>query len=163
MDKNKFSCIFLLLILLVQTYFSITSSSYDYKNTYSPAFQAATFLKQYKNCNIYGLTFNEGAINPYFKHNIYQNWNKNLGFFYWNTKSKFYQQKIDEKYMLKHNLEIVVTSKFYTTLDYNQLKEKYNQYVFHGYSYFENKKYEDQTQIIYVLKKIDKKTKDIKY
>ena len=153
MENNKLVIILLLFTFIIQTYYSISSSIYDYKNTYSPAKEATKFIKKYNTKNIYGLSFNESAINPYFKKNIYKNWDKDIGFFYWNKKSKYYKQKINEKYMLSHNLDIVVTSNFYKKLNDKLLKSKYNIYEFNGYSYFENFKYEDQTIKIYVLKK----------
>lgn len=158
MENNKSIIILLLFTFSIQIYYSISASFYDYKNIYSPAKEVATFLKKYKTKKIYGLTFNENAINPYFSKNIFINWD-NGAFFYWNTKNKFYENIISEQEMLNKKLDIVVVSSFYRKLNDEILKEKYNIYEFNGYSYFENFKYENQTIKVYILKTIDKKDK----
>ena len=155
MHTNKMIISLLLFTIVIQISWSISSCTYDYNKIYSPASNVATFIQKFKNNNIYGLSFNESAINPYFKNNIFKNWKQDISFFYWNTQNKFYQKYIDENYMLKHNLEIVIVSKFYRILDDNKLKNTYNIYEFKGATYFENSIFEDQTIKVYILKTID--------
>ena len=159
MENNKLVIILLLFSFVIQIYYSISSSIYDYKYNYCPAEKVAKFIKKYKTKDIYGLSFHTVSINPYFEKNIYKNWDKKFAFFYWNKNSKFYKQKINEKYILSNNPKIIVNTK-HTHLKDNLLKEKYNIYKFNGYSYFENFKNENQTFKVYVLKKFDNKKQE---
>lgn len=153
MENNKLVVILLLFSFIIQIYWSFTSSLYDYKESYNPSKEVATLLKKYPNNKIYGLSYNENTINAYFNKNIFVNWD-DIGFFYWDERNKFYNKPVDESVMLKNNLEIVVSSDFYVTLDDNILKDKYKIYKFKGYTYFEDEKYEDQTIKVYILKDI---------
>jgi len=161
LEKNRFSILLILLVIIIQIPWSIKSACYDYKNKFSGASDVANFIKKYdyKNIEIYGLSFNETAINPYFQENIFENWNAKTGFFYWSRKNSYYDKRIDSDIMINNKLEMVVTSVLYNNLDEDKLKEDYNIYKFPGYSYIENFKFEDQTYIVYVLKDIDAKKK----
>ncbi len=159
MARNKYVLFLLVFSFSVQTYYTISSSIYDINNVFSPAKEAADFLRKYQDNKIYGLTFNDGAINPYFDKNIYLNWDNDISFFYWNTKNKFYDNFITEEKMLDNNMEVVVNSIFSRRLDDDLLKDKYNIYEFKGYTYFQNHTFENQTIKIYVLKEIDKDVK----
>lgn len=153
--NSKWLNIFLVACLFVQVTWSFNSIKYDYTNNYSSAKDVANFIKEYdyENLTIFGSSFYDSAINPYFDKNIFDNWNEDIGFFYWNTKNKYYKQPINAKIY-----DMIVIS----DLHYNELKEpmswikeQYNVYYFEGYSYAENFKYEPQGTIVYVLKNID--------
>lgn len=156
MENSKMLNIFLVICLLVQVYWSGSSIIYECNNNYSSSLDVANFIKKYdyENLDILGASFNESGVNPYFNKNIYDNWNGDIGFFYWNTNNKYYDQSMYDK-----EYDIVVVSDFYMNdfikLDYS-LGYKYNSYYFEGYSYVEDYKYESLGTTVYVLKEIDK-------
>ena len=154
---NKYIIFLLLLTCLIQCYWNIRSCTYDFKNNYTGAKEVAKYLKQY-DCDkltIYGVSFYESAINPYFDHNIFDNWQDDIGFFYWNKKNKYYDYYLDYDLLLNDNTDMVISSDFIGKFDEERLKEKYNIYRFEGYSYVEDTKFENQTYVVYVSKNID--------
>ena len=157
MDNSKMLNILMVVCLLVQGYWSLCSVRYEYSNKYSSSLEVANFIKRYdyENLNILGASFNESGVNPYFDKNIYDNWNEDIGFFYWNTNNKYY-----DDYTYFKIYDIVVVSDYYinhfNNLGYS-VDDRYNSYYFEGYSFIEDYMYESLGTTVYVLKEIDNK------
>lgn len=155
MYNSRMLNIFLVVCLLVQVCWSGCSIIYECNNKYSSSMDVANFIKQYdyENMEILGASFNESGVNPYFDKNIYDNWNSDIGFFYWNTSNIYYDEDIYDKVY-----DIVVVSDFYIDsfmeLGYS-VDDRYNSYYFEGNSYIENYIYEPLGTTVYVLKEID--------
>ena len=152
--KIKFFNIFIVIVCLIQIPWSISSSIYEYKESYSPAEEVADFIKQYdyKNMKIYGLEFYESAINAYFDENIFYNWNKDLRFFWWSKKSDFYNYNINPKTMINENVDMIIVTPTYMEYDRDTLIEHYDEYIFRGCTYFQTARYELMDTYVYVKK-----------
>lgn len=158
---NNRIIIFLLLITsVVQITWSFKSSLYDYNESYAPAKEVAEFIKKYdyKKLKIFGFHFYESSINPYFKDNIFYNWEQKYAFFYWDKSNPFYMNARDggmnfsaEDDIIAISAEEVPNVKSIK----NTIKNQFNVYTFKGSTYFENEKYEDMTITLFVNKKID--------
>ena len=159
--NNKYITIFLIITCIIQCYYSYKAINYDYYNNYSGAKETANYINKYdyNKLKIYGIGFNTVAVNAYFEHNIFSNWNKNLAFFYWNTKSKYYKYQIDEISLINNNIDIIIASDFYIKYNNDILKYNYNIYKFKGNSFTEDFVYEDNSYTIYISKLIDEKYK----
>ena len=146
--------VFIVLVCIVQIPWSISSSIYEYKETYSPAKEVVEFIKEYdyKNMKIYGLEFYECAMNAYFDENIFYNWNKDLRFFYWSEKSDFYNYKIDAKSLIKNDVDMIIVTPTYMKYDRDKLIEYYDEHIFRGATYFQTSKYETMDAYVYVKK-----------
>lgn len=144
----------LLMVCIIQIPWSISSSLYDYRVSYSPAKEAAEFIKKYdyKNMKIYGMKYYDCAVNAYFDENIFDNWNKDLRTFYWNKNSAYYDYDYDVKTMIKENVDMIVATPVYEKIDSKELKKYYDEYVFVGASSTQNLKYENMNVYIYVRK-----------
>ncbi len=148
----------LLITFAIQLSWSVASINYDLKNNYSSGKTVANFIKKYnyKEMNIYALSYYEVSINPYFNQNIFKNWDQEYSFFYINYNNKFYRKRIDEAFINKYRPDMVISSSIANNLNNNKFKSKYyNKYYFKGYTYVENKKYENQEIVVYVLKNKD--------
>ena len=159
-DKKPIK-IFLVIVSVIQLYWNISTCIYDVNYKYSSGLEVANFIKKYdyNEMIIYGSSFGDSAVNPYFDKNIFDNWNKDIGFFYWNTQNKFYNHDFNEQFILNDKPDMVVTSDLYAKLNYQLLSNLYNEYVFESYSYTEDFLYENMTMRVYVKKSIDKKGK----
>jgi hypothetical protein len=150
--------VFLMMCLLTQSVWTVSSSAFDIENNYSSSKDVANFIKKYdyKNLDIYGSTFYESALNPYFEENIFDNWNDDIGFFYWNTKNKYYDVSfLDKEYDI-----IVASDNMFPInedflMNFDNSNNKYNIYTFDAYLYAENFKYENMSTTVFVLKEID--------
>lgn len=108
--------------------------------------------------DIYGLSYYDVVVNPYFSNNIYKNWEQEYSFFYLDYKSVFYKHRINEDFIKKEKPDMIVNSTISGCLDSNHFESKdYNKYYFKGATYIENRKYENQEIVVYVLKEKDKK------
>ena len=156
--NDKLITVFLILTCIIQCYFTYKSCSYDYSSKYSGAQDAASFISKYNynDLKIYGLGFNAVAINAYFDNNIYDNWNDDLGFFFWNINGEYYHHSVKELSMIENNVDIIISSDFYFRLNNDLLKDKYNIYQFQGNSFAEDFVYENNSYTVYVSKSIDK-------
>lgn len=144
--------IFMVLVCLVQIYWTISSGIYDIKNHYSASNEVANFLKEnnYIGKKIYGFGYNTTAIQPYFDHNIFENRNTNKAFHYW---------KLNNGYMtsleaLDNEADIYIVAKFYKN-QYNILmamleRKGYNKYEFDGYTYIKDDIYESEGYLVYI-------------
>lgn len=152
-NKIKVFNIFLLLVCFIQIYWSANTSIYDYKESYSPAKEAANFIKKYdyKNMKIYGLEFYESAINAYFNENIFTNWH-NTRFFYWNKNNIYYKLPFDTETLLKENVDMAIITPTYQYIDRKEMKKYYDEYQFKGSTYFQIDKYENMNILLYVKK-----------
>jgi hypothetical protein len=159
LNKSKIINLFLVLTCFVQIFWSIKSSVYDYKEKYSDTEEVATFIKQYdyENLKIYGNFYHESAINAYFDHNIFSNWDQNIRFFYWNKNNKFYSTSLEEKDIINEKIDIYIISTGTINDDKPLLKEEYDEYIFKRATYFENNTYEKAFTHIYVKKGLNKK------
>ena len=104
---------------------------------------------------IYGHSFYESSINPYFDYNLFDNWDKNVSFFYWNISNIYYRTGNSLDSLLNNNVDIIIATPLYDKIDIDSLKEYYNAYEFRGATYFENKIYEDMSCYVFVRKDID--------
>ena len=152
--KIKLFNIFMLLISCIQIYWSISSSIYDYKESYSPAKEVADFIKtyDYENMKIFGLEFYECAMNAYFDENIFYNWNKNIRFFYWNKNSVYYNYQYDIESLLEEDVDMAIITPMYAYIDRKEMKKYFNEYEFNGSTYFQVYKYENMKAYVYVKK-----------
>lgn len=153
-SEIKLFNILLVIVCIIQISWSVCSCIYDYNESYSPAKEAAEFIKEYdyENMKIYGMEFYESAINAYFDKNIFYNWNKDLRFFYWSLDSVYYDYKVDYESLLKNNVDMVVITPTYMEYDRDQLIETYDEYIFRGSTYIQTAKYESMDIYIYVKK-----------
>ncbi len=157
-ENSKVLNIVLLVTFLIQISWSISSTHYDIKNNYSSGKEVANFIKQYdyQNMDIYGMSYYDVVVNPYFSKNIYKNWEPKYSFFYLDYKNRFYHQKIDENFIKKEKPDMIVNSTITKLLDSNQFESNdYHKYVFKGFTYIENQKYENQEIVVYVRKEKD--------
>ena len=151
--------VFLMLCLMTQVYWSVYSAVYDTNNNYASSKEVADFIQKYdyENFDIYGPTFYESGINPYFKKNIFDNWNQDIGFFYWNTENRFYDISLSDK-----EYEMIIYSDIFLGMpndffeNFNLIKDNYNLYYFPANTCAENFKYESMGTYVYVLKTVDK-------
>ena len=159
LSEKKLFNIFLLMTCIIQIYWSINSSIYDYKETYSPSEEIADFIKQYdyKNLNIYAEDFYSTSINPYFDNNIFMNWQPEYRFFYGNTNNKYYEYKDNRNKLTQDDIDIYICNELYSQSKPDYINDDYNTYIFKGSTYFEKHKYESMTTYIYVKKEIDEK------
>ena len=72
LENNKLITLLLLITCLIQISWSYKTSLYDINNKYSSGQDVAEFIKRYdyKELKIYGTTFYESSINPFFTKNI---------------------------------------------------------------------------------------------
>ena len=152
--KFKVFNIFMLLTCVIQIYWTVNNSIYDYKESYSPAKEVADFIKtqDYENMKIYGLDFYESAINAYFDKNIFYNWNKDTRFFYWNKNSIYYKLPFDTETLLKENVDMVIITPIYQKIDRTEMKKYYDEYIFDGSTYFQTEIYESMKTYVYIKK-----------
>lgn len=151
---NKIINVLLIISSCVQIYWSISASIYDLKNDYSPSYKISEFIKKYdyKNLKIYGFGYYESGINAYFDKNIFDNWDKEIGFFYWNKDNVYYE---NNKGFVYKDYDIIIFTLFFEYLDIVSFKEDYNVYEFKSHSYAEDFVYEDLSAYVLVRKKID--------
>ena len=152
---------FLIFTCVIQCIFSYKTINYDYNNNYSGSKDAAKFINKfdYKDLKIYGIGFTPVAINAYFDENIYSNWNKNIGFFLWNTSSEYYLHNYNPNNLLNTDIDMIIVGDFdnyydYPNYDFKLLESKYDAYHFKGHLYVEKFNYYDNSFTIYVSKKI---------
>ena len=155
--KNKYITLFLIITCIIQCYYTYKSVAYDYLYNYSGAKDTANFISEYdyNNLKIYGVGFNAVAINAYFDNNIYSNWNKDLGFFFWSIRNEYYNSPIEAIPPIEDDVDIIIVSDFSVKYDNNLLEDKYNIYNFEGNSYAENFIYENNSYTVYISKSID--------
>jgi hypothetical protein len=129
--KIKLFNIFMLLVSVIQVYWSIDTSIYDYKESYTPAKEVADFIKKYdyKNMNIYGVEFYESAINAYFDENIFDNWH-DTRFFYWSKNNIYYKIPLDVDSLLRENVDMIIVTPLYEDVDFSGLEKYYDVYYF---------------------------------
>ena len=153
-SEIKLFNILMVIICIVQITWTISSSVYDYNETYSPSKEVANFIKEhdYKNMKIYGMTFYEGATNAYFEENIFDNWNKDIRFFYWNKNSNFYKNKLDAKSIIENDVDMLVVTPLFIEYQRDELIEYYDEYIFRGNTYVQTSKYEVMDTYVYVRK-----------
>jgi len=154
LNQIKIFNIVLIISCFIQIYWSINSSIYDYKSTYSPAKDAAIFLKRqdYQNKKIVAHEFYETAINAYFDKNIFDNWHEQTRFFYWNTSNKYYDYSTKPEDLVKQNVDIYIVTPLYENIEFDKIRENYDEYIFKGSTYFETFKYENMDAYIYIKK-----------
>lgn len=152
--KFKIFNIFMLLTCIIQIYWTINTSIYDYKESYSPAKEIADFIKtqDYENMKIYAAEFYESAINAYFDKNIFYNWNQDVRFFYWNKNNIYYELIYDAKTLLKENIDMIIITPTYQDIDRKIIKKHYDEYIFDGSTYFQTEKYESMKVYVYIKK-----------
>lgn len=158
LEEIKVFNFLLLVTFIIQITWSCSSTCYDLKNNYSSGEEVAKFIKQYdyQNMDIYGLSYYDVVVNPYFSDNIYKNWEQDYSFFYIDYKNVFYRKRIDKDFIKQEKPDMIVNSTISGCLDSNRFESSdYNKYSFKGATYIENKKYENQEMVVYVLKEKD--------
>lgn len=151
-NENKPIKIFILLVCLIQSTWTISSINYDYNNKYSAGKDAANYLKEYvqKYKIIYGLGYSKTAIQPYFEKNIFDNKIIDKSFNIW-TKDK---GELDKIKLIDFNVDVYVISDLYKK-DYKQAinfinNMKYKKHTIKGYTYIKDHIYETESYIIYI-------------
>ena len=139
----------LILIFLIQIYWSVSAINYDFSNNYSASKDVAEFLKEndYENKTIYGLGYSVTAIQPYFEKNIFANQNTNKSFYLWKDNNG-YDTKVND------NVDICVISALYIN-SYKDVIEwlksnDYREINFEGYTYLKNNIYESEGYKVYI-------------
>lgn len=152
--------ILLVLICLIQIYYSINTCLYDYNNNYSASNEVSTFIKKYdyKNLKIYGHDFYSSELNPYFEDTLYFNYGK-YRFFYWDKKAEHYNYRLSYNMLKANNVDILIYYPYQVTLD-DKIYDDYNMYKFPASTYFQDSKYENMTCYVFVRKDIDKEKQD---
>jgi hypothetical protein len=102
---------------------------------------------------IYGANFYESAVTVYFEENIFDNWDNDVRYFYWDISNKYYTRKYDIDGLLEYDVDMLVITPLYDRVDREKIKEYYDEYKFEGSTYFQVSKFEDMTQYVYVKKK----------
>lgn len=162
LENKKSVKIFLLLFCIIQVPLNFLSCRDEYYGVYSPSESVSNFLKEYDydNLNIISNNFHTGAINAYFDHNIFDNWQDDIGFLYLNITNKFMVSDYNADYVLDNDVDIYIACVGFKEIDYDKLTN-YNLYKFKGESFFQGSVYEDQSYWVYVRKDIDEnKTKE---
>ena len=156
LSKSKLFNIFMLIVCVIQIYWSASSSIYDYKETYTPAKEVADFIKtyDYKNMKIYAQKFYEAQINAYFDENIFDNYQEGIRFFYWSKKNKYYSMDRTLDALKEENVDMFVSTPKNIPIDRDALLDEYDEYIFRGASHFEAHKCETLDTYVYVRKGI---------
>ncbi|MFZ5989106.1 MAG: hypothetical protein ACOYWZ_18550 [Bacillota bacterium] len=83
-------------VLSIQAYWSYSSLSYDYHRSYSASKDVAYYIKanQLENKKIYATNFHSMSIQPYFKSNIFCNYNNRQqpSFWIWSRENSMYRE-----------------------------------------------------------------------
>ena len=160
LDEIKSIRILIVFCCLVQIFWSIKSSIYDYKEKYSSSIDAVAFIKKYdyENLKLYAYSFNNTELQPYFKKNIFSNWPQKERFYYWHLDHVYENNFLESKDILKEQGDIYIIYKNKTIADNNEVNELYNIYDFPANLYFKDRIIDSQTTTILVKKEIDKKT-----
>ncbi len=157
-EDNKFAKIIFFLSIAFQLPCSVISSIYDYNNVYDASYEMSKFIKKYdyENLNIKAVGFYTSNINAFLDSNIFENYDDNLGFYYWHENSKYYQttlidKELDYDYIFDADM-VVVSDRM--IIDESQYPD-YNCYYFFGNSFVEYEVYERFPAQIFVKKSID--------
>lgn len=151
-NDSKIIKIFMIIVCLIQIYWTISSCIYDFYNNYSASKDASDFLKtiDYEEKRIYGLGYSVTGIQPYFEYNIFENQNTDKSFYLWKINNGY----LSNNETLSNKADIYVISEFHKTIYYKHINELekigYRKYEFKGYTYIKNHKYEPEGYIIYV-------------
>lgn len=151
-NENKIIKIFIVLVCLIQSTWTISSINYDYSNKYSAGKDAADYLKKYveENKIIYGLGYSKTAIQPYFEKNIFSNKIVNKAFNIW-TKDR---GELDKTKLINFDVDIYVISDMYKERYPQVIKflnnMKYKKHTIKGYTYIKDRIYETESYIIYI-------------
>ena len=150
LQKEKIIQYLLLIISIVQIYWTACSIIYDVNYLYSSSKVVANIIKEnYEGSVIYGLGYSTTAIQPYFNKNIFENRNTDKSFNLWKINNGYYTKNE----MIQNEADVYVISTFYI-LYYkdvmNILDAKgYNKYMINGCTFVKDKKYELEGYIIY--------------
>lgn len=152
-ENKKSVKLFLIIVCIIQMFWNVKNSYYDYNEIYSSAKIVADYIKKYdyKNLKIAGTDFFDNAVLYYFDENIFINWSDDR-FFDFNHN---YFEYADIDYVMDNEIDIIVSDKLSPYLKREELEEKYNYYEFEGKIYFEGKQYPSQEYVVYVKKNID--------
>lgn len=151
-NSKKIVKISLLVILIVQTYWSICTTNYDINNNYSASKDAATFLKEIdcQDKTTYGIGYYVTAIAPYFENNIFKNVNTNKSFYLWKTDKD--EIPLDEIVESEADIYIIPIWDEYEDIVEELEKENYDKYNFYGNTYVKTRTYEKEGYYIFVKK-----------
>ncbi len=150
----------IIVIFMIQIFWSVKTAAYDISNPYSGAFKAAQFIKvnHYDQQRIYGLGYNATALEPYFDKNIYQNKGENKAYYYWSKNNG----DLTTDQILDNLPPIVVLADFnkgeFPGVEDDLVSLNYQVFEFNGASYIKNNIYESQKYLIYVRKDLVKDT-----
>ena len=158
LSKEKVFNIFILITCLVQIFWSVKSSIFEYKNIYAPSNEIKEFINRYdyKNLKIYGNSYNTVIVNPYYKNNIYSNWYQNYSFYYLNKNNPNIEINYNTEEVLKIKPDILIY--FINNKDdlkQLDLKESYNMYHFIGKPSFKDYYLKELEYNIYIKKELD--------
>lgn len=149
-NSKKIIKISLVVLCIVQIYWSISSVNYDFNHNYSASKEAAQFLKdiEYQDKKVYGIGFYITAIAPYFESNIFENINTNKAFYLWEKN----RDELALEEFVKNEADIYVIPDFFN-YEYvlNELeKRNYSKYEFKGNTYTKTEIYEQEGYYIFV-------------
>ncbi len=141
---------FMIILCLIQIYWTVSSSCYDLQFNYSGSKSAAEFIKENSNNKIvHSLGYYSTAIQPYFEKNIFENRNYNKAFFLWNKQTNdFAINKIAEN---KADIYVFsLESEDYISKILN--KDNFEKRKFYGYTYIKDNIYESESYSVWVRK-----------
>ena len=151
-NENKLIKIFILLVCIVQSTWTISSINYDYYNKYSAGKDAANYLKEYVENDkiIYGLGYSKTAIQPYFDKNIFDNKIIDKAFNIW-IKDR---GELDKEKLINYAVDIYVVSDMYQERYPHVIKflndMNYEKQIIKGYTYIKDHVYETESYLIYI-------------
>ena len=151
LEKEKIIQYLMLVICIIQIYWSASSSIYDVNNLYSSSKVVADLIKEnYEDSVIYGLGYSTTAIQPYFDKNIFSNRNTDKSFNLWQINNGYYT----EEEMLEKKADIYIISTFYV-LNYTDIMKilenaGYHAQMINGFTFVKDKTYEVEGYIIYI-------------
>lgn len=157
-ENDKFAKILLLLSLSFQIPWAIISSNYDFHNAYDSSYEMSNFIKKYdyENLRIKAVGFYTIGLNAFLDSNIYENFDDNLGFYYWHKNAKYYQtteikNKKNWDYVFDSDIVVISTRQIIDEREHPD----FNCYYFKASSFVEYEPYENLQAQIFVSKKID--------
>ena len=123
--------VFFLIFAFIQINWSLKCVCFDIFHRFSGSYEAYQFIKKNNldKYDISGLGFRTIAIQPYFKHNIYKNFDKSYWKWSFDAETKMYEKAMDLSSIVVLD---VIESKDYQTIIDKLSENDYTVYIFKG-------------------------------
>lgn len=153
--EKIFICGSILMILLIQIFWSIRTLSFDQKEMYAQGENAAKYLQEFreKGAKIYAVDYSVTAILPYFEENIFDNHpERQKSFFHWGGDRS--GRRDSEEELKQAKADVYVYSKYYYYCRLESigfLKNKgYQEIEIPSFTYVKNSPYEHSGYIFLI-------------